>query len=500
MSYAIFHHKRGAVKQAESILRKALLRKTLKDNPKLINFFGVTLFQQDKRAEAYKIFDRIVRILSDPIVYNNYAFCCSDIGKHKRANDFYRKGLSIIEGAVKRQILSNKIQNYDYMYDLPPPSQILNDYESVNKLLVVGVPPKESKGDMGVPPKIKIGYISSDFKAHVVSFYLKKIIELHNRDKFQVFCFHNNLMVDQVSASYLSIPDTDWFKIAEQKPETVATWIKDCGIDILIDLSGHTGGNRLDVFGLRPAPIQISYLGFPNTTGLKTIDYRLCDKYTDPIDTRQYFSEKLVRMNRCFVCYDRGIPPPAVEYYPKDYILFGVLNKKSKYNKHTYKAWSKIVNSVPNSRLVIKEYDPDLLKIAPSRVMVMSYMETDEYLSFIKSQVDICLDTFPYNGTTTTCDTLFCSTPVITLSMTDRHVANVGCSILGHMNRGELVAFHIEDYIKRAVDLANDSKRIVSYKQSLYKDFSYIMNHTDFMIEYESTLEKLYKSKLLTKV
>lgn len=487
MSYAVTLHKSNQLEKTMDVIMRGL--KYHPNDVKLLNFYGVLLYQHKKHKQAYDIFGRIVKNLADPEAYNNYAFSCSAIGKYKRANAFYEKGLETLNNAIERQMIQNKLLNYDYIPKLK--EDVFGDYLKSNHIF-------KSIKDPIVPvyrhSKIKLGYISGDFRNHVASFFIKSLLQNYDRSRFEVFCFSNLICPDETTKELQKIPNVGWVEIYNVKPEIVYMWIRQMEIDILIDLSGHTAGNRLDVMALKPAPIQISYLGFPNTTGLSTIDYRLCDWITDPSETIQKFTEKLIRLPKCFICYNRDVPfTPVHKRDINDKIIFAVTNKEQKYNKYTYRAWNRIINEVPNSLLIIKDCDFQELNLPSNRVMKMDYfLNNQEYLD-LYNQIDVCLDTFPYSGTTTTCDTLLTSTPIITLAMPNRHVSNVTNSILTHMGHNELVAHSIDEYIQKAKTLGQNREQVVSYKQVLRHKFLDLMNPVEFMKDYEQTLINLIK-------
>ena len=484
LSYAIALHKNNMLDKTLQVINRGL--KHHQNNVKLLNFYGVLLYQNKQLKEAYVIFGKIVKNLAEPEVYNNYAFSCSALGKYKKANAYYEKGLEILNSAIQRQISQNKLLNYDYLPKIK--ADTFDDYLKVNQIFktVRDIQPFSYRHS-----KLRIGYVSGDFKNHVASFFIKPLLQYYDRSKFEVFCFSNLLVHDKTTEELMQIPDIGWIEIYNIKPEVVFQWIKQLEIDILIDLSGHTAGNRLDVFALKPAPIQITYLGYPNTTGLTTIDYRLCDKITDPEYTTQKFTEQLIRLQKCFICYSRDVdicPQYERSDMPNQPIIFAVTNKEQKYNKYTYRAWNRIINAIPNSVLIIKDCDFQQLNLPTGRVIKMDFfMDNTEYLKMY-DQIDVCLDTFPYSGTTTTCDTLLTSTPVITFAMPNRHVSNVTNSILTNMGHKELVAHSIDEYIKLAIDLGQDKQRIKTYKQILRKEFLELMNPIKFMENYEKTL------------
>lgn len=258
-----------------------------------------------------------------------------------------------------------------------------------------------------------------------------------------------------------------------------ASLIRRDQIDILIDLAGHTGGNRLDVFAHKPAPVQITCVGYPNTTGLPQIDYRITDEFADPPTTTQKFSEKLIRIaGGTFLCYIPTSPHPEISKFAPvsvyRYITFGSFNNAAKMNDEVFNLWVRVLLAVPNSRLLLKckafassEVKAELhakieaLGIEESRVILMGHKgEVKEHLLLYNS-IDIALDTFPYAGTTTTVEAMFMGVPVVTLKGKS-HSQNVGVSLLTSVGPlvSDLIAENEDHFVEIAVKLAQNEKRV----------------------------------------
>ena len=347
--------------------------------------------------------------------------------------------------------------------------------------------------------KIKIAYISSDFIGHAVSNFITPIVSNHNKDNFDVIVFPNNAELTEDMLD-LNVPYINIFNMSDNE---VADMIYKKQIDILIDLNGHTQGNRLGVFQLNPAPIQMTYLGYPNTTGLDCIKYRITDYVSDPLDTTQYYSEKLLRLPKCFLLYKSVLQKvPSVPKKTRDVIILGSLNKESKINKDVLSCWKKILYRYPNTKLLIKlDYVNDSknridfymkeLEVPKNRLIVLNAYESSHYIKLF-TMVDIVLDTFPYCGTTTTCNTLFNSIPMVTLSRPNKHVNNVSASILKHIELDELITYSQEGYIDLVGNLVNDSMKIDEYKATIGEKFKKLMDADSFMPDYESLLKQTY--------
>lgn len=355
--------------------------------------------------------------------------------------------------------------------------------------------------------KIRIGYISPDIRRHVVAFFSYAFYKAFDNSKFEVYCYPKNLE-DHVSQEFKAGVD-GWTNILFMSPYQAAQKIVEDEIDILVDLSGHTANNVLQVMSFKPAPICISAIGWFNSTGLKTIDYFLCDKFTDPVGLNDdFFSEKILRLQHSHFCYMWHDAPTAVEAAPctkNGYITFVSFNNFAKVTDETLRAWAKIINAVPNSKLYLKgkafrtEFGINDAKERMTKAglpLERMIIEADEQ-DYLKKYnlTDIALDTFPYPGGGTTCDALYMGIPVITL-VGERHNGRFGYSLLHNMGLDELCTFSEEEYVQRAIELANDWDRVREYHLTLRRRMrqSPIMNDTIYMAEIETAYEKIWNA------
>lgn len=354
------------------------------------------------------------------------------------------------------------------------------------------------------PRKIRIGYVSSDFKTiHAVGNFILPILKNHNKNTFEIYLFMNQETIEPIFEQLT----TRNLKIINMTDKDVAAHIYHNKIDILIDLNGNTTCNRLGIFAYSPAPIQITYLGFPNTTGLKQIQYRITDTIADNSTTKQLYTEQLIRLPCCFLLYQpiiqKNKSTPLITN-PKEIIL-GSLNKELKNTTFVLDAWRQILHDAPNTKLVIKLETYDNIDARADFYMKQLDVERNRLILFTKthdlayyqlfSQVDILLDTFPYSGTTTTCHALYNSLPVVTLYNNDYHSHNVSSSILIHAGLPELVTYSVNDYIEKVKELISHPDKIDEYKKTIHNKFITLMNPTPFMTEYEDTLCRLYTEK-----
>ena len=330
--------------------------------------------------------------------------------------------------------------------------------------------------------KIRLGYISGDFRTHSVAYFLEPILTQHNQEQFTLCCYAKNPCNDETTERFKQLADI-WHDINRLDDEEVANLIRKDEIDILVDLSGHTGGNKLLALARKPAPVQVTYLGYPDTTGLDTIDYRFTDSFADPPGkTEQFHSEQLIRLPHGFLCYQPPADTPEVNSLPvleKGYLTFGSFNNLAKISDRTISCWAKILHAVPHSRLILKTkplQDEDICDriyrsfeqegIDRDRLTLLGWTATTEDHFRLYHQVDLALDTYPYHGTTTTCEAMWMGVPVITLAG-QTHVSRVGVSLLSRVGLPELIANSEEEYISKAVSLSQNIPRLKQLRDSL---------------------------------
>lgn len=503
LNLAIIYQQQGSSSKAKNLIQEAI-DKGLTDI-RLYNMLGSFYFLDKDYYEAYRNYKKIIDAQHPPTevlksVYNNIGFSSSMIGRCDKALEYYQAGLALPVRSKNLDIrlLQNKFIIYDYMYELP--SNLFQQYLSINKILETKyICPNEKSTD----GKIRVGYISGDFRAHVCMMFMIAIFNYRNRAKFNVYCYAN-VEIEDATSELIKSTGVNWFNIFRMEDEKICELIQNHHIDILIDLAGHTHHNKLAVLSQKPAPIQITYLGYPNTTGLTNIDYRITDRLADPETTTQPFTEKLVYLPRCFLCFSHRIELEKfpIKYTPKDYITFGVTNKINKHNEFTFKAWAEILKRVPNSILFIKRNitsqedtcleDFHKLGVEKTRIRALPYAEVPEDYHYLYNEIDICLDTFPYSGTTTSCDSFMMGTPIVTYALPNRHCSNVTKSILINMGCPELVTTSMDEYIDCAVQLAKEPQRIVDYKQTIRDKFLALMDEKKFAREFDHLLEELF--------
>jgi protein O-GlcNAc transferase len=331
--------------------------------------------------------------------------------------------------------------------------------------------------------RLRIGYISQDFRNQSVNFFLKPILESHCREHFQVFLYSSlPSHPDSTTEEFQRLADV-WRDIRSMDDIEAARCIHADAIDILVDLTGHSGLNRLRILAYKSAPVQCTYLGYPNTTGLPTVDYRITDSLSDPPgQTEQWHTEHLLRLPSCFLCYRPSPEAPPVGSLPaltNGYVTFASFNTLAKISPDVLSLWAEILHRLPTARLMIKsQVSPDpgtrdaLLNtfakkgIHPHRLEVLQRVASYQDHLDCYNRTDIALDPFPYNGTTTTCEALWMGVPVIALAG-QTHVSRVSISILSTIGMADCVTSSWESYIALAVTLASNLQKLQQLRAEL---------------------------------
>jgi len=359
--------------------------------------------------------------------------------------------------------------------------------------------------------RLRIGYVSGDFRDHAVHFFLEPLLARHDPAVVEVFAYSDVRKPDAVTQRFRGLV-AHWRETLGIADRDVAAMIREDAIDILIDLAGHTGSNRLGVFALKPAPVTATWLGYPATTGLPNLDYRITDAIVDPPgpDDGLLHSEELYRLPEGFLCYRPPVEAPPVAPLPasgRGFVTFGSFNNPMKISYHVVELWSEILRAVPGSRFLLKGLgfaDPELAKrflanfeafgVAPERVTIMAITKTNEESLRLYGGIDIGLDPFPYNGTTTTCDALWMGVPVIAFRG-DRHAARVSADLLTRVGLADLIADSRQTYAAKAVALAGDLGRLGEIRAGLRERMrgSTLCDEAGFARHFEAALREMWR-------
>ena len=328
--------------------------------------------------------------------------------------------------------------------------------------------------------RLRIGYVSADLRAHSVAFFLTPVLENRDRGAFEVTCYDNYPGPGDSTTKRLMSWADHWVKVAALDDAAMARRIRDDEIDILVDLSGHTGGNRLPVFAMKPAPVSASWFGYMNTTGLATIDYRLSDAGLCPPGCEQYYSEAIWRLPSAAAwsaapeAPEPG-PPPAVA---RGHLRFASFNNWAKVSDEVIDVWTRILLRVPTAELLVVAAGGDTPDgraevvrqfvtrgVAAERILVEGFKPLDKFLALLAT-ADIALDPFPYNGGTTTLHTLWMAVPVISVS-SGHETGRVSAGLLGSVGLADLCAGSVDQYVEVAAGLAADPEQLAVLRSEL---------------------------------
>jgi predicted O-linked N-acetylglucosamine transferase (SPINDLY family) len=503
------------------------------------------LHQRRRLGEAAHVYDRATRL--DPrnaVGWNNYGNLCSLMHEPAKAEHCFRSALALDPTMAesysnlglslgKRGRVDDAIECFSRALKLKPDAAAMHS----NLLLACN---SRSRADENLldehvewgrrhaaalypPPamrrtvdrltarRLRIGYVSPDFRRHPIAYFSQPFLRGHDRARFEIYCYSDARRADDMTRALSAAADS-WRDTAALADEQLARTITQDRIDILVDLCGHMGNHRLLVFARRPAPVQVTYLGYPNTTGLATIDFRITDVISDPPGmTEAHYTETLVRLPRCFLCYS----PPAAAPLPREQdadpspqVTFGCLSNFSKVTHEAIEVWSRILHAAPQSKILLKAdglsdeqtradtwaqfryhgVDPSRVQLIGRTPSFRDHLGTYHY-------IDVALDTFPYNGTTTTCEALWMGVPVVTLAGRS-HRSRVGASLLTNLDLAELSGTSLDQYVTTAVALANSAQRRRSITADLRERMSAspIMNAAAFVRDLESALLQIWQA------
>ena len=399
--------------------------------------------------------------------FTNLGVTCLNMGRAEEAIKYFKSAILVDKNVATNW--SGLAMGSQYSAELT-----LDDKYEVHKrfgaIAVDNGRVKIELSDSAADRKTRIGLVSGDFKAHSVTNFLMPIFMGPDREKFELCCFSNSQTHDDTSKWYETHSDT-FVEINSLNTSQACELIAQQKIDILIDLSGHTDGNRLDIFAMKPAKNTVSWLGYPGTTGLPNMDYKLVCGETDDAEDQQFYTEKLIYLEPmifCFAPHDEELLPGIDGYLSSDHIRFGSFNHSAKFNERILSTWCDLLKSVNNSTLRLKsgcffdeicrkEFEAffDKRGIDNERLILQGYCR-DRYEHFnLYNEIDIALDVTPFSGATTTCEALFMGKPVVTL-YGESHAGRVTSAILKLQGMEELVTRNLLEYVNVAIELSKN--------------------------------------------
>ena len=430
--------------------------------------------------EAVESYGKAIKLKPDYAdAYGALGGALKDLGKLNEAVEQLSKALSLKPDDI--DLYSNYLFCLNYLHTVEP-DRLFNEHKRWAEAHGNKTPFPDMDNRLPDPERrLKVGYVSPDFRRHSVAFFLESLFSWRSREDFEIFCYADVKRPDTSTEAFRGASD-HWRDCHGLTDQEVFHYIQNDGIDILIDLAGLTADHRMSLFSRRVAPVQVTWLGYPGTTGLPTMDYRITDAWADPVgETERYHTEELVRLPHGFLCYRAHDGLPDVAPLPamaKGYVTFGSFNDLAKVTPQVVALWARILKAVPGSRLLMKnksfsdewarEHSYGLFEeqgIERARLEFVGWASRREHYA-LYGEVDIGLDTFPYNGTTTTCEALWMGVPVITLAG-KLHAGRVGVSLLSQVGLEEWIVASEEQYFEIACRWADELEGLGALRAGL---------------------------------
>ncbi|QRM20476.1 tetratricopeptide repeat protein [Dechloromonas sp. TW-R-39-2] len=471
--------------------------------------YGLCLHKAGRTEEGKKVLQAILD--NDPEeadlvgAATNIAMIYKDMGDMPKGLEYQHKAVSIAK------YHSNLIFSMMYASHVAP-EEIITEaqkFEAMHCQALVPVDGVKLTNSPDPKRKIRVGFVSADLRDHAVAYFVEPVWQALDRERFEIYAYYSHFATDHVTRRLKQLV-TRWRGVGAMSDEALCQQIRDDQVDILVDLSGHTAGNRLLTFARRAAPVQFGWLGHPATTGVKQMDYLLTNAYAEPVGMTEHLSsETLWRLPESYCVYRPGQnSPEVVEVAPcveRGYITFGCFNNLAKVTEDVIRVWSKVLLAVPNSRLMLEWTtfsDPALCDefasrfarfgVGRERLELVPRRKENQYKLY--NQIDIALDPFPCNGGTTGFDTIWMGVPYITLA--GHHLmSRMGVMILSNVGLDSLIAATEDEYVGLAVKLAEDRERLFALRQGLRDKMliSPLMDAPRFARHFEAALSGMWQ-------
>ncbi len=441
---------------------------------------GLRLKRDGALSEAIALFERALQLDPEDLSAQ-INLCGAYVDQGESAKAIQRLEKLLASGATSSSLWSTLLMAYNYA-DVAP-ERVFEGHKTFGAMLTAEACsiPDDYRRDKSPQRRLRIGYVLPTFQIYPVAHFLEPVLLAHDRSRFRIYCYSNIPLPEQTLRRILG-PDDHWRDISALGVDGLATRVRNDEIDILVDLAGHTATRMLPLFARRPAPIQASYLGYPNTTGLTAVDYKITDHFADPSgSTERYYTEQLLRLPNSFLCYRPPSSPPVnpLPAMQNGYITFGSCNNFAKVSGRCFDLWARLLKSIDHSRLVLKAralVDAAVCRrtraefaargISPERLELLPWVpDLTQHLATYH-RVDVALDTLPYNGTTTTFEALWMGVPVIGIIGATHH-ARVGHSILSNLGHDEWIAETPDQFLQLAERLISDLPQLADVRQVL---------------------------------
>ncbi|XP_021765293.1 probable UDP-N-acetylglucosamine--peptide N-acetylglucosaminyltransferase SPINDLY [Chenopodium quinoa] len=449
-----------------------------------LNNLGVVYTVQGKMDAAASMIEKA--IIANPTyaeAYNNLGVLYRDAGEISRAIEAYEQCLKIDPDS--RNAGQNRLLAMNYINE-GDDDKLYEAHRDWGRRFTRLYPQYTSWDNPKEPERpLVVGYVSPDFFTHSVSYFIEAPLAHHDYSSYKVIVYSAVVKADAKTLRFrekVVKKGGVWRDIYGIDEKKVAQMVREDKVDIFVELTGHTANNKLGTMACRPAPLQVTWIGYPNTTGLPTIDYRITDALADPPETKQKHVEDLVRLPDSFLCYTPSPEAGTVSAAPalsNGFVTFGSFNNLAKITPKVLQVWARILCDVPNSRLVVKckPFCCDSIRhkflstleqlgVDPVRVDLLPLILLNHDHLQAYALMDISLDTFPYAGTTTTCESLYMGVPCVTMAGSV-HAHNVGVSLLSKVGLGNLVAKTEDQYVQLAIQLASDVTALSNLRMTL---------------------------------
>jgi predicted O-linked N-acetylglucosamine transferase (SPINDLY family) len=525
--------------EAETALREALRLRS--DFPQAVGNLGAILAQQGRFEEAMPVLREAIRLRpNDHFGYLNFGKVARQHGDVREAEAAFRRAIALAPnfapaynmlGGLLRESgdTARAVETYRKAIELDPdlreaydnlcytlqfdpdstPAQVLEEHRKWSNRFAEPLA-KEIKphpNDRSPDRRLRVGYVSPNLRRHVIGLFMEPILERHDRERFEIYCYADIAQPDDVAKrlqSHVSVWRPTWMMNDEQLAQT----IRDDRIDVLVDLNLHMRGSRLLAFARKPAPVQITHLAYCGTSGLSVMDWCVTDtRMSPPGEGDDFFSERLLRLPETYWCYRPWPGSPDVSPLPartNGFVTFGSLNSLAKVNDRVLALWRQVLDAVPKSRLLIHAHGGTHNEIATTRFraaglpmerLTMVGMESVEQYMARYHSIDIALDPFPYGGGTTTLDALWMGVPVVTVAGATP-LSRTGLTLLHAVGLDELVTTTPGQYVQTARGLANDLPRLERVRSSLRNRLrgSVLMDEPRYVRELESVYRYAWKT------
>jgi protein O-GlcNAc transferase len=502
------HDARAEYEKAASALETALRQRP--DYAGAWYNYATTLVRLDRVGEAEDAARSAIRF--DPEMFSTYVFLGDLLRTDARleeAVEMFRRARTLAGGGLACEQAELHALNY---FDGISAEDLFDRHREVGKQIEIAHPARFAfTNAKDANRRLRIGYVSRDFFRHPVSWFMVPVLERHDRSQFEVYCYSTSSRSDDVTAQVRSHADR-WVDAAKMSYAELSDSIHRDRVDILIDLLGHAGSSDLAVFAQQPAPVQVTWLGYLNTTGMTRMHYRLCDAISDPPGVAdRLHTETLVRMPHSQWCYrpyremelsrEHATEPPCVR---NGFITFGSFNHRLKLSPSVLALWAQILIRLPDAQLVIMGVPEGpargrLLEqftkhgIAAARIRIIAPLPMNDYFPWF-DKVDLALDSTPYSGGTTTGDTLWMGVPVVTLAG-QRSVSRSAASMLTTVGLADWIAYTPEDYVRLALKFAGDQALLVQLRASLRPRMraSPLMDELGFTRDLEALYRRMWR-------